>query len=320
MIFVDEAKIYVEAGSGGKGCESYYREKYMRYPRPDGGDGGKGGDVVFIADRAIQTLLDFRFKQHYKAQKGGNASSKGKKGRDGKNCVIRVPVGTILRDYNTGLLIKDLSRDKQSVTVAKGGKGGIGNANNKTVVPPGKGEKRTISLELKLIADVGIIGCPNAGKSTLISAMSSVTSKIGNYPFTTKYPILGVVSDGDFSFIMTDLPGLIKDAHKGKGLGLRFLRHAERTRLLLHVIDMAATDGRDPLTDYEQIVHELEEYSEEISFKHRIIVANKMDIPQARINLARFKRRYNKEKVFAISAMEKKGLEPLLKEIRKFLS
>ncbi len=319
MIFVDEAKIYVEAGSGGKGCESYYREKYMRYPRPDGGDGGKGGDVVFIADRSIQTLLDFRFKQHYKAQKGGNASSKGKKGRDGKDCVIRVPVGTILRDYDTGLLIKDLNTDKQSVTVARGGKGGIGNANNKTVVAPGKGEKRTISLELKLIADVGIIGCPNAGKSTLISAMSRVTSKIGNYPFTTKYPVLGVVSDGDFSFIMTDLPGLIKDAHKGRGLGLRFLRHAERTRLLLHVIDMAATDGRDPLTDYEQIVRELEEYSEEVSFKNKIIVANKMDIPQARINLARFKRKYN-EKVFAISAMEKRGLKPLLKEIKNFLS
>ncbi len=319
MIFVDEAKIYVEAGSGGKGCESYYREKYMRYPRPDGGDGGKGGDVVFIADRSIQTLLDFRFKQHYKAQKGGNASSKGKKGRDGKDCVIRVPVGTILRDYDIGLLIKDLNTDKQSVTVARGGKGGIGNANNKTVVAPGKGEKRTISLELKLIADVGIIGCPNAGKSTLISAMSRVTSKIGNYPFTTKYPVLGVVSDGDFSFIMTDLPGLIKDAHKGRGLGLRFLRHAERTRLLLHVIDMAATDGRDPLTDYEQIVRELEEYSEEVSFKNKIIVANKMDIPQARINLARFKRKYN-EKVFAISAMEKRGLKPLLKEIKNFLS
>ena len=318
MVFVDEARIYVKAGDGGKGCESFYSDKLTRYPRPDGGDGGKGGDVICVADKSIHTLLDFRFNQHYEAQRGGHASSKGKKGRNGQDCILRVPMGTTVRDEETKLLIKDLSVDGQQVIVAKGGRGGLGNAGRKIVIPPTEGESITIRLELKLIADVGLVGFPNVGKSTLISSISSVKSKIASYPFTTKQPILGIVKDEDFGFIVADLPGLIEGAHQGRGLGDRFLKHAERTRILLHVIDMAATEGRDPLDDYEKINYELEQYSDAMMIKHRIVVANKMDLPEAKENLKRFKKKF-KEKVFAISALEKQGLEKLIQAIKEVL-
>ena len=318
MIFIDEARIFVKAGNGGKGCESFYRDKYTRYPRPDGGDGGRGGDVVFIADRGIQTLLDFKYKQHHRAQDGAHASSKGQKGREGKGCLIRVPVGTILRDQRTGLIIKDLREHEQSVTVVKGGAGGKGNAHGRTPAPPLAGEERVIDLELKLIADAGIIGFPNAGKSTLISNISKVKSKIASYPFTTRQPILGIVQGKDRNFIVADLPGIIEGAHRGRGLGLRFLRHAERTKILLHLIDMAGSESRDPLDDYEKINLELEKYSEQILFKHRILAANKMDLPEAAKNLKRFKRKY-KEKIWPISALEKKGLDKLVETIERIL-
>jgi GTP-binding protein len=319
MIFVDEARIFVAAGDGGKGCESYHKLKYMRYPKPDGGDGGKGGDVVFLADRSIHTLLDFKYKQHYKAQKGGNASSKGKKGRTGKSCYLRVPIGTIIRDKDNGLLIKDLVKDQQSVVVAKGGAGGLGNQNRKMTVPPKSGEKRTISLELKLVADVGIIGFPNAGKSTLISRISKVKSKVANYPFTTKQPILGIVPvDEDFSFAIADLPGIIEGAHRGRGIGHRFLRHAERTKVLVHVLDMAGTEQRDPLNDYEKLNNELDAYSDLFSFKHKIVVANKMDLPDSAKHLKRFRKKY-KERIFPISCAERQGLEKLVLTVRDTL-
>ena len=318
MVFVDEARIFVKAGDGGKGCESFYSDKRTRYRRPDGGDGAKGGDVIFVTDKGIQTLLDFRFKQHYKAPKGGHGGSKGKSGKVGADCILRVPVGTIIRDHKTGLLIKDLVFDGQKVVVAKGGHGGRGNNHNKTPAPPGEGETKEIRLELKLIADVGIIGFPNAGKSTLISNISRVKSKIANYPFTTKQPILGIVAGEDFSFIVADLPGLIEGAHSGRGLGDRFLRHAERTKILLQVIDMAGSEGRDPLKDYETINNELQEYSESLFTKHKIVVANKMDLKEAAKNLKRFKQKYQ-ERVVSISAQEKKGLEELIKSIREML-
>ncbi len=324
MIFVDEARIFLKAGSGGNGCESFYSDKLTRYPRPDGGDGGKGGDIVFVASKSVQTLLDYRFKQHYQAVKGGHASSKGKKGKVGEDCILRVPVGTIVRDHTTNLLIKDLVEDGQSVCVAKGGAGGRGNNHNRTPAPPQPGEERTVRLELKIIADVGLVGFPNAGKSTLISSVSRVKSKIANYPFTTKAPILGIVPEADDSafnksFVIADLPGLIEGAHQGRGLGDRFLKHAERTKILVHVIDMAGSEGRDPLDDYEKINYELQEYSDELFFKHKIVVANKMDLPEAAANLKRFKRKYKRFKVFPISALEKEGLDKLIAHIREIL-
>ncbi len=314
MTFVDEAKIFIKGGDGGQGCESFYRDKYMRYPRPDGGDGGRGGNMVFIADRSVRTLLDFRFKQHYQAPKGGNASSNGKTGKTGRDCYLKVPIGTILRDWTTGLTIRDLVKDQQSVIVASGGTGGLGNINKKIPTLPSKGEELTVGLELKLIADVGLVGFPNAGKSTLISNISRVKSKIANYPFTTKHPILGFVMHEDNEFIIADLPGIIEGAHKGKGLGDRFLRHAERTKILAHVIDMAATEGRDPLEDYEKINHELREYSDALTFKHKIVVANKMDLPEAQNHLKRFQAKY-KEKIIAISSLEKQGLTKFIETI-----
>ncbi len=319
MIFVDEARIFVAAGDGGKGCESYHKLKYMRFPRPDGGDGGKGGDIIFVADKSVHTLLDFKYKQHFKAFKGGNASSKGKKGRTGKSSYLKVPIGTIVRDHENGLLIKDLVSDQQSVVVAKGGAGGIGNQNRKVILPPKLGETRTIELELKLVADIGIIGFPNAGKSTLITGISKVKSKIANYPFTTKQPILGIVhANEDFSFVVADLPGIIEGAHHGKGIGDRFLRHAERTKALVHVLDMAGTEQRDPLNDYEKLNKELREYSDFFSIKEKIIVANKMDLPESAMHLKRFKKKY-KEKILAVSCLEKQGLDELVKAMRDIL-
>lgn len=320
MIFVDEARIFVKAGDGGKGCESFYRDKYMRHPRPDGGDGGKGGAVFFVASRSVQTLLDFKFKQHHKARRGGNASSKGKQGRTGEDCILKVPMGTIIKDAETGLVIRDLVEDGQSIVVARGGEGGIGNGQKKVPKPPGKGEEKTIGLELKVIADVGIVGFPNAGKSTIISNISRVKSKIASYPFTTKQPILGIVfndEDGS-SFIIADLPGIIEGAHQGKGIGDRFLKHAERTKILLHVVDMAAEDQRDPIEDYEKLNHELREFSDLLTFKKRIVVANKIDLPGAQNNLERFKNKI-KDKLFVISAVNKVGLDELVKEIRDVL-
>ncbi len=321
MAFVDEARIFVKAGDGGKGCESFYRDKYMRRARPDGGDGGKGGDVVFQTDRCIQTLLDYRYKQHYKARSGGHGSSKGKKGKTGADCVLKIPLGTIVRDHDTGLLIKDLTEEGQSVVVAQGGVGGRGNINNRTPLPPGPGETRTIHLELKLIADVGIIGFPNAGKSTFITAISKVKSKIAGYPFTTKAPILGVVI-GEYGpdFIVADLPGLIEGAHTGRGLGDRFLKHAERTKILLHMLDMAATEGRDPFEDYEKINRELMAYSDQLSFKTKIVVANKMDLPSAESYLRDFQKRYPGVPVYPVSALNREGVDAVLEQIRRDLN
>ena len=320
MAFVDEARIFVNAGDGGKGCESFYRDKYMRHPRPDGGDGGKGGDVVFEAVRHIQTLLDYRYKQHYKADNGGHGGSKGKKGKTAADCVLRIPLGTIVRDKDTGLLIRDLTEQGQRIVVARGGAGGRGNIYNRTPAPPGKGEVRTIHLELKLIADVGIIGFPNAGKSTLINCVSKVKSKIAGYPFTTKAPVLGVVQgEPGPDFIIADLPGLIAGAHAGRGLGDRFLKHAERTQILVHVLDMAAMEGRNPCEDYEKINLEVASYSDRLSVKQKIVVANKMDLPNASKHLQLFRRQYPDIPVLAISAMTGDGVEAVVTQIRESL-
>ncbi len=318
--FVDEARIFVKAGDGGKGCESFYADKRTRFPRPDGGDGGDGGNVIMIASRSVQTLLDFKFRQHHQAQRGGHASSKNKTGRTGENCFLKVPVGTLIRNQDTGLLIKDLDKDGQSIIVARGGKGGIGNQKKHTPKPPKPGQSLTIQLELKVVADVGLIGFPNVGKSTLISSISKVHSKIGNYPFTTRQPILGFVTDQDDEshFVIADLPGLIEGAHLGKGLGDRFLKHAERTRILVHVLDMAGTDGRDPCDDFQKINEELKAYSPKLYLKKQLVVANKMDLPGAKKKLNYFQKK-NHQPVIPVSAIQKKGLDQLIAEIRTLL-
>lgn len=318
MIFVDEAKIYVQAGDGGKGCESFYKDNYIRFPRPDGGDGGRGGDIIFQASRSRHTLLDFRLNQHYKGGRGGHASSKRKRGKSGKVALLKVPMGTVIRDFTTGLVIRDLVEDGQSVIVAKGGRPGIGNANRKNVRPPGIGEELTVGLELKVMADVGLLGFPNAGKSTLISSISRVKSKVANYPFTTKQPILGLVSVEESQFVIADLPGIIEGAHKGRGLGDRFLRHAERTSILVHMIDMAGTEGRDPLDDYMKMVHELSEYGDSLASKISIVVANKMDMPEAQDHLKRFKQKFSGP-IFEISSLNRIGLNPLIYAIKEQL-
>lgn len=321
MAFVDQARIEVEAGGGGKGCESHYSDKYTRFPIPNGGDGGWGGDVVFVADRNLHTLLDYRFKQHYVAGRGGHASSNNKTGKTGADAVLRVPVGTMIWDFDTDLLVRDLAHHGDTVIVAKGGAGGRGNNKNRTPAPPTAGEKRMLRLELKIIADVGLVGFPNVGKSTLICAVSKVKSKIANYAFTTKAPVLGIVKDEEEDepdFVIADLPGLIEGAHEGKGLGHQFLKHTERTKILVHVIDMSGSEGRDPVDDYYSICEELELYSEELAQKHRILVANKMDLPDSKKNLTRFKRMVTKD-IIPISAMEKEGLDKLLVSIRKLL-
>lgn len=311
MAFVDSARIYIKAGGGGKGCESHYRDLWMRYPRADGGDGGGGGSVIFVADPNIHTLLDYRFKQHYQGERGGHGGSSGKTGSTGDDCFLRVPVGTVLWDDNTGLLIRDLSMPGERVIVALGGSGGIGNKRRKTVHPPTLGEEKIIRLELKIIADVGLVGFPNAGKSTIINNISKVKSKIANYPFTTKHPVLGIVETDTFNFIVADLPGLIEGAHLGKGLGIKFLKHAERTKVLVQVIDMAGTEDRDPLEDYQSIVFELEQYSDLLAHKQRVVVANKMDLPSAKKHLKRFKRKFDVD-IIEVSALEHQGIEGLV--------
>ncbi len=321
MAFVDQAVINVKAGGGGKGCESHYRDLWMRYPRPDGGNGGNGGDVIILADRGLQTLLDYRFNKHHQGGRGGHGGSKGKKGKTGDACILKVPVGTVIWDEDTDLMIRDLKAHGEEVIVAKAGQGGLGNMHRDVAIPPTLGEERNIRLELKLIADAGLIGFPNAGKSSIINNISKVRSKIANYPFTTKQPILGIVrGEGEEKdFIVADLPGLIEGAHLGKGLGLKFLKHVERTKILVHVLDMGGTEGRDPLDDYKQINEELLQYSKDLSSKVKVLVANKMDLPEAQANLKRFKRKY-KEKIFSISALEKTGLEELVDHLRAIVS
>jgi GTP-binding protein len=320
-MFIDTAKIQVKAGDGGNGCNSYFRDNRVEHGKPNGGDGGDGGDVILRADKSIYTLLDFQYQRHFKAENGKHGSSNDKAGARGADKLVRVPLGTVVTDTATDCLIRDLNEDGLEVVVASRGKGGRGNSRKKEAEHGTGGEERELLLNLKLIADVGLIGFPNAGKSTLISKISNATPKIASYPFTTKAPILGVVRnlDDDSEFIVADIPGLIAGAHEGRGLGDRFLKHVERTRILVHLIDMAGVDGRDPVEDFQVINKELEAFSEELTDKKQIIVANKMDLPQAAANLKSFKKRCRK-KIFEVSALEGKGLEALLEEITKNLT
>jgi len=315
-MFVDQAKIYVQAGNGGKGCDSFYFRRPMRYRHRDGGDGGCGGDIVIKTDPNIHTLLDFRYRQHFKADSGKHGSSNCKRGKDAESRVILVPLGTLVCDFNTGCIIRDLNIENEQVIVARGGKGGVGNAKKKIAIAGEQGQSLTVLLELKLIADVGLVGYPNAGKSSLLNVISGAKSKVADFPFTTLSPVLGVAisSSPEKRFIVADIPGLLEGAHSGKGLGTEFLRHIERTKILLFLIDMAAVDGRDPISDYLSLQQEIRLYNPHLLKKPHLVVANKMDILQAAKNLKPFKQKV-KNRVFLISCKTREGIDELIEQL-----
>lgn len=317
-MFIDRADIFVQAGDGGDGSNSFCKIKGLK-KRQDGGDGGKGGDIMLIADKNVQTLIDFHFRKHFRADKGLNGSGNNKKGANADGCVIRLPLGTIVRDRYEDITYCDLKNDGQSVVLIKGGAGGHGNSKFRLATAGDPGEEKEITLELKLIADVGIIGYPNAGKSSLISVVSKAKSKIANYPFTTKTPILGVVKLSDErSFVICDIPGLIEGAHAGKGLGDDFLRHVERTRALIHMIDMAGSDCRNPVDDFNSINNELKLYNPELGKRPQVIAVNKMDIPEAKENLKAFRKKIKKT-VYPVSCVTGEGIKELLEAVYKKL-
>jgi len=329
-MFYDTAKIYVKAGDGGNGCVSFRREKYVPEGGPDGGDGGRGGNVVLRADGGLRTLVDFHYQRRYLAGRGQHGMGKNRHGKSGEDLLIRVPAGTVVRDVESGETLADLVRDGQEVVVARGGHGGRGNprfAGPKNRAPAiaekgEPGEERWLELELKLLADVGLVGFPNAGKSTLISRVSRARPKIADYPFTTLVPNLGVVDLGEGrSFVIADIPGLIAGAHAGAGLGHRFLRHTERTRLLVHVIDAAGVEGRDPVQDFYVIDRELSLYDPALARKARVVAANKIDLPCAEENFQRLRTALGDQyELFPVSALTGQGLPPLLCRVAELLA
>ncbi|NWQ40178.1 GTPase ObgE [Bacillus sp. EB106-08-02-XG196] len=321
-MFVDQTKIYVKGGDGGNGMVAFRREKYVPMGGPAGGDGGKGANVVFEVNEGLRTLMDFRYQRHWKAPRGEHGMSKNQHGKNAKDMIVKVPPGTVVMDAETKEVIADLVENGQRAIIAKGGRGGRGNSRFATPSNPAPelaengepGQERDVILELKLLADVGLVGFPSVGKSTLLSVVSSAKPKIAEYHFTTIVPNLGMVETEDNrSFVMADLPGLIEGASEGVGLGHQFLRHIERTRVIVHVIDMAAIEGRDPYEDYLTINKELEEYNLRLTERPQIIVANKMDMPEAEENLQKFKERLEEDfPIFPISALSRKGLRELL--------
>lgn len=324
MKFIDEAVITVQSGDGGRGCVSFRREKFVPRGGPDGGDGGKGGDLILKTTSRKRTLYQFRYKKHFKAENGAHGQGKQKTGKNGQNLVIELPPGTLVTDANTECVIKDLVNTDETLVIATGGRGGQGNTRFKTstnraprFAQPGEpGETRTLKLDLKLLADAGIIGLPNAGKSTLIRAISSARPKIGDYPFTTITPSLGVVqTDWTEPFVVADIPGLIEGAHKGIGLGIKFLRHIERTRILVHLIDISTIDLDNPLQAYHIINQELALYNSKLAQKPQIIVLNKIDLPDIRKAAEIFQSAVKDQKIELISARTGKGVEELKRQI-----
>ena len=330
MSFVDRAKIVIKSGDGGDGCSSFHREKFVQRGGPDGGDGGNGGNVVLYADAGMNTLLDFKFARFYRAQNGKSGRSKLQRGKNGDDLVIKVPVGTIVKDISSGKIIADMNVSGKTRIVLHGGRGGKGNARFATPTkqspkfsqPGQKTLEHEIELELKTIADVGLIGLPNVGKSTILSVLTNAKPKIANYHFTTLTPNLGVVKRYDSSFVLADIPGLIEGAADGAGLGHDFLRHIERTRMLVHVLDISGSEGRNPVDDYRRINSELEKYSKRLAQLPQIIAANKMDITGADENLELLKKEVENDgvKVFPVSAAAVKGFDALLDEIIKTLA
>ncbi|MBM7605761.1 GTP-binding protein [Metabacillus crassostreae] len=321
-MFVDQVKIYVKGGDGGNGMVAFRREKYVPMGGPAGGDGGNGADVVFEVEEGLRTLMDFRYKRHFKAPRGEHGMSKNQHGKNSQPMVVKVPPGTVVTDETTGHIIADLTEHGQQAVIAKGGRGGRGNSRFATPANPAPelsengepGIERNVILELKVLADVGLVGFPSVGKSTLLSVVSSAKPKIAEYHFTTLVPNLGMVETEDGrSFVMADLPGLIEGAHQGVGLGHQFLRHIERTRVIVHVIDMSGLEGRDPYEDYLTINAELKEYNLRLTERPQIIVANKMDMPDSEENLAEFRKKLDDDvKIFPASAVTREGVRELL--------
>lgn len=330
-MFVDRAKIYIKSGKGGDGAVTFRREPFVPEGGPDGGDGGKGGDVVFMADSSLRTLMDFRYKRKYQAENGQNGMKKKRFGKKGEDLIIKVPPGTMVIDEETGHLMKDLVNPGDSFIAAKGGKGGKGNVHFKSSVRQapnfaeagGFAKERNVILELKLIADVGLVGFPNVGKSSLLSVSSKAKPKIANYHFTTIEPNLGVVEVSNTSFVMADIAGIIEGAHQGAGMGFHFLKHIERTKVLIHVVDVAGSEGRNPIEDFDKIENELLQYSEHLSKKPQIVAANKMDlIEEDDPKYLEFKRYVEEKgyKVFPISAPINVGVPELMAQAAKLLA
>ncbi|MEG0826391.1 MAG: GTPase ObgE [Bacilli bacterium] len=326
-MFIDEVIVDLIAGSGGNGCMAFRREKYIEMGGPYGGNGGKGSNIIFKVDEGLNTLIDLRYKRIIKGEKGANGEGKGKQGRSAEDIIIKVPLGTIITDLETNLIVADLTKKEDEVIVAFGGRGGRGNIAFATRSNPAPsfaengepGEIRKIKVELKLLADVGLVGLPSVGKSTIISKISAAKPKIAAYHFTTLSPNLGVVKvDSNKSFVVADLPGLIKGASLGEGLGDQFLKHIERTRVIAHIIDMSGVEGRNPYDDYLTINKELKDFNKKILDKPQIIIANKMDIETSKQNLEEFKKKVNLP-IYEISALNKSGLDIVIKELASML-
>lgn len=324
-MFVDKAKIYVKGGDGGDGLVAFRREKYVPEGGPAGGDGGRGGDVIFRVDEGLRTLMDFRYQRHFKAERGVKGRNKSQHGANAEHMIVRIPPGTVLIDDDTQEVIADMTRHGQQVVVARGGRGGRGNtrfatANNTApeLAENGEeGQERYIVMELKVMADVGLVGFPSVGKSTLLSVVSAAQPKIGAYHFTTITPNLGVVDVGDGrSFVMADLPGLIEGASEGVGLGHEFLRHVERTRIIIHVVDMSGSEGRDPFEDWVKINDELRQYNAVLTDRPQIVAANKMDMPESEANLIAFREKVSELRpdmeIMPISSLTRQGVQELL--------
>lgn len=327
MQFVDHAKIVIKAGNGGDGHASFHREKYVAQGGPDGGDGGRGGDLVFYADPHMSTLLDFKFQRFYRAENGAPGQAALSSGKNGKPLVIHVPIGTVVRDIQSGAILADLSEGEKERVILHGGRGGKGNAKFATSTrqaprfaqPGQKTLEYEVELELKSIADVGLVGLPSVGKSTILSVLTAAKPKIAAYHFTTLSPNLGVASRHNRSFVLADIPGLIEGAAEGAGLGHDFLRHIERTRMLVHVVDISGSEMRDPIEDYEKINDELKKFSPLLAEIPQLVAANKTDLPEAEENLARFRESYPNVEVFPVSAATTQGFEALLDRVVQVL-
>ena len=328
--FIDEARVSFKAGDGGRGCVSFRREKFIPRGGPNGGDGGKGGDVVVVADQALTTLLDYRYKREYKAERGAHGMGSDCNGKDGQQLRLRVPVGTVIKDRDTGEQLFDMLADGQEALLARGGRGGRGNAFFKSSTnqaprfaqPGEEGEAREFTFELKLLADVGIIGFPNAGKSTLISRISAARPKVADYPFTTLVPKLGVVKFGEHeSFVVADIPGLIVGAHEGRGLGIKFLKHVERTKVLIHLVDCVPQRGKDPLEEYEEINRELHAFNPSLAERPQVVALNKMDVTEAREMMPDIEARFGAMgiRTFVVSAVTGQGVKELVDYVGHFV-
>ncbi len=328
-MFVDEVRIFVQAGSGGQGSVAFRREKFVPNGGPAGGDGGRGGDIIFIAESGLTTLMDFRHQRHFRAGNGDAGGNNNRHGADAEDVVVRVPVGTVVTD-DEGRLLADLVEPGGTAVVARGGRGGKGNTHfvssvhrTPRVAEGGQpGEERWITLELNLLADVGLVGFPNAGKSTLISVVSNARPKIADYPFTTLVPHLGVVTryGDDKPFIIADVPGLIEGAHQGIGLGDTFLRHLKRTRVLIHIVDLTPVEGRDPVTDYRIVEHELAAFSPELAERPVVVVGNKTDVPESAEPLERLRAALKPREVFAMSAITGEGIDAVMYKVKEILA